>query len=95
VLAFHLYCVYFGATLKCLINDRTPVVNPSQRFALGQGAVNVVGTVAAMDAEHDPLANWQIIGGTGASIFAIDQRSGQITIANPSRRTTVDTPPPM
>jgi hypothetical protein len=63
-------------------NDNRPVVTPSQRFTLRDRRVNTVGTVQATDADHDPLGNWQITGGSGARRFAINRSTGEITIAN-------------
>ena len=65
------------------LNDKAPVILPNQRFTVGRGSVNV-GTVAATDAEGDTLRNWQITGGTGASLFAINRTTGQITVPNPA-----------
>ncbi|MBC3541670.1 endo-1,4-beta-xylanase [Rufibacter sediminis] len=71
-------------------NDNAPVVKANQKFVLTEaGAMNLVGTATASDADDQnspsftTLQNWQITGGTGASIFAMDASTGKITIANP------------
>jgi hypothetical protein len=64
-------------------DDGRPVVTPAQRFVLGEGRANVVGTVRATDADSDPLGNWHVTGGSGVGRFAIDRGTGQIRIANP------------
>lgn len=60
-----------------------PVVPPGQRFRLGDGPANLVGTVRAADADGDPLGNWQVVGGTGAGRFRLDPRTGQLRIGRP------------
>lgn len=64
------------------LNDNRPVVTKGQRFTLGAGPSNVVGTVQATDADNDPLSNWQIAGGSGVGKFAVNRNSGEITIAD-------------
>lgn len=67
------------------LNDSRPVIDPDQKFTLGAGPVNVVGTVTASDADAaDELRSWQIKGGSGADIFDIRSRTGEIRIANAS-----------
>jgi hypothetical protein len=65
---------------------------------LGEGPVNVVGTVRATDADNEALGNWQITGGRGAGAFAIDRDAfaidrgtGEITIANARSLDLVET----
>ncbi|HWR13373.1 MAG TPA: hypothetical protein VN577_00990 [Terriglobales bacterium] len=73
--------------------DARPVVTADQSFVLGNGPMNVVGTVAATDADAgDTLKNWQVKGGSGAYTFVIDSDSGQITIANASAIDFFSTP---
>jgi hypothetical protein len=67
------------------LDDSRPVIRPGQRFRLGDGSRNVVGTVRADDADGDPLGNWQLTGGTGVGLFAIDRDTGRLTIADPRR----------
>jgi len=62
--------------------DNRPVVTPGQRFRLGEGRPNTVGTARATDADGDPLGNWQITGGTGVGRFTIDAGTGEIRIGN-------------
>jgi hypothetical protein len=78
--------------------DNRPVVTSGQRFTLGEGPVNVVGTVRATDADNDTLGNWQITGGRRAGAFAIDRDAfaidrgtGEITIANARSLDLVET----
>ena len=69
-------------------NDNTPVVTPGMSFALDAGNCSGVGNATATDADdtNDPgfttFQNWQIVGGTGTGIFAINASTGRITIAN-------------
>jgi hypothetical protein len=71
-------------------NNR-PVVTPAQRFTLGDGPVNVVGTVQATGADNDALANWQITGGRRVGAFVIDRGTGELTIANARSLDLADT----
>jgi hypothetical protein len=68
-------------------DSHRPVVAPAQRFVLGHGPANVVGTAQATDAGAPGAtpANWQITGGTGAGRFTINQDTGRITIPHPQR----------
>ncbi|HEX7845422.1 MAG TPA: T9SS type A sorting domain-containing protein, partial [Chitinophagaceae bacterium] len=69
-------------------NDNTPVVNSDQSFALDGGTCSELGRVTATDADdtNQPafttFQDWQIAGGTGEGIFAINPSTGMITIAN-------------
>jgi GH35 family endo-1,4-beta-xylanase len=72
--------------LREYAGNNAPVIQPAQRFAIDAGVCNVIGTIAATDAdENATLQNWQITGGTGAGIFALDATTGELSIANPSR----------
>ncbi len=73
-------------------NDGRPVVAP-QTFSLGAGSVNQVGTVVGSDPDNDPLAGWQIKGGSGVGIFKIDASTGAITVPDPSKIDTTKTDP--
>jgi hypothetical protein len=67
-------------------NDSRPVIAPGQRFAVrfADGRPReVLGTIKATDPDSDPLGNWQITGGTGAYIFAVDPATGQLTLRDP------------
>ena len=70
-------------------NDNTPVIATPLSFHIDGGVRNVVGKAAASDADdtNQPdfttLQNWQIIGGTGAAVFAIQPTSGAIRVAKP------------
>jgi endo-1,4-beta-xylanase len=71
-------------------NDNTPVIATPQNFQIDGGVRNVVGKAAANDADdtNQPgfttLQNWQLIGGTGAALFAIQPASGAIRVAKPT-----------
>lgn len=65
-------------------NDR-PVITPSQTFTVSQSAAAgaAVGTVAATDSNSGTVfQSWQIMGGTGASLFAINATTGALTVSN-------------
>jgi GH35 family endo-1,4-beta-xylanase len=78
-----------GHWLFNYVNAIAPVITPGQGFALGDGVANRVGTVEADDwASQIGRPNlrtftWQITGGTGAGIFAIESSTGEIRVANP------------
>lgn len=66
-------------------NDNAPVIVPGQGFTLAENSANgaSVGTATATDADTaGSLSSWTITGGTGASAFAIDAATGEITIAD-------------
>ncbi len=69
-------------------NDNTPVINSGISLALDGGTCSELGRVTATDADDTNqkdftvFQNWQITGGTGAGIFAINATTGMITIAN-------------
>lgn len=71
-------------------NDNTPAITPAQNLRIDGGVRNVVGKAAATDADdaNEPgfttLQNWQITGGNGASLFAIDPSSGAIRAKRPT-----------
>jgi hypothetical protein len=72
-------------------NDNAPVVTSGQSFSLDDGSCNeLAGNLSATDADdtNEPgfttFQNWQIAGGTGAGIFAINAATGKISIANSS-----------
>jgi hypothetical protein len=67
------------------LDDNRPAVRPGQRFTLREGQGPVIGTVLADDADGDPLGNWQITGGTGVGLFAIDRATGRLGIADARR----------
>ncbi|HQF39822.1 MAG TPA: endo-1,4-beta-xylanase, partial [Opitutaceae bacterium] len=71
--------------LKTFVGNFPPVVTASQIFPVQTSAVNgtVVGTVLATDANAGTtLQGWAITGGTGASYFAINATTGQVTVSN-------------
>jgi hypothetical protein len=66
------------------LNDSRPEIAAEQQFNLGEGSNNVIGKVAATDADTaDVLGSWQVKGGDGARIFGIDSASGEVKIAQP------------
>lgn len=70
-------------------NDNTPAIDVAQVLPVDGGHRNVIGTASATDADDSnqpgftTLRDWQIVGGNGAGIFAIDPASGAISIARP------------
>jgi hypothetical protein len=70
-------------------NDNAPVVTAAQSLPLDGGVCNVVGSILGSDADDTnrpgftTLQSWQIVGGDGASIFAIDPGTGAISVARP------------
>jgi GH35 family endo-1,4-beta-xylanase len=73
--------------LLAYVNAIPPVIAPGQAFTVGDG--EVVGTVEADDWASQigrpelRTFSWQITGGTGAEIFAIESSTGEIRVANP------------
>lgn len=69
-------------------NDNAPVVTPGIRFSLDGGSCSNLGNVMATDADdaNEPgfttFQSWQIAGGTGAGIFAVNPSTGMVTIAD-------------
>jgi hypothetical protein len=61
------------------LDDHRPVVRPGQHFGPHGG------TVHADDADGDPLGNWQIVGGTGTGLFALDRDTGRLSVRDPHR----------
>ena len=65
------------------LNDMTPVVTSPGPFNISENSApgTPVTTLTASDADTaDSLQNWTITGGSGASLFAIDAASGQVTV---------------
>lgn len=72
-----------------------PVIQSAQNFYLSEAAENGarVGTVQASDADgQSTLRDWQIVGGSGASVFAINATTGELTVANRSALNAAITP---
>jgi endo-1,4-beta-xylanase len=73
------------------IKGIAPVIRPGQTFTVADGAFDRVGTVQADDwASQINRPNlrtfsWQITGGSGAGIFAVDPASGNLSVADPRR----------
>jgi endo-1,4-beta-xylanase len=71
--------------LQNYVRDKVPVVVPGQTINVAENtaAGTQIGTVAATDEDEDAsLAEWQITGGSGASLFTIDALSGSVSIAS-------------
>jgi GH35 family endo-1,4-beta-xylanase/PKD repeat protein len=72
--------------LLSYVNAIAPVITPGQAFTVDDG--EVVGTVEAEDWASQigrpelRTFTWQITGGTGAGIFAIESSTGEIRVAN-------------
>lgn len=70
-------------------NDNAPVIGAAQKFDVDGGVRNMLGNMAASDADdaNQPgftqLQNWQVVGGTGASLFAINASTGTLIAARP------------
>jgi endo-1,4-beta-xylanase len=70
--------------LQRYVGDNIPVVDAGQVFTISEAAAEAtaVGTVRATDADADAaLAAWQIDGGDGAALFAIDAATGSLSLA--------------
>jgi endo-1,4-beta-xylanase len=71
------------------LNDNTPVVTSGQAFAIDGGSRNVLGAAEATDADdtNQPgftdFQGWTIVGGTGASFFAIGADNGVLRVSRP------------
>ncbi|MCA9049798.1 MAG: DUF2341 domain-containing protein, partial [Planctomycetaceae bacterium] len=68
-------------------NDSLPVITGGQSFTVAESATtgHVLGTVTATDGDAGTVfSNWQIVGGNGTGIFAINGSTGQLTIADPA-----------
>jgi hypothetical protein len=65
-------------------DDARPVVAPGQRFTVRGGRHGeALGTIRATGTGGDQLGNWQVTGGTGAYIFAVDAATGRLTLGHP------------
>jgi hypothetical protein len=64
-------------------------VTAGQKFDVDGGVRNLLGNVKATDADdtNQPkftkLQNWQIVGGTGASLFSINSSTGTLIATRP------------
>jgi hypothetical protein len=71
--------------LRTYLGPNTPpVIAASQTFYVSETATagTDIGTVQASDADGaSTLRNWQIVGGTGASVIAINSTTGQLTVS--------------
>jgi endo-1,4-beta-xylanase len=70
-------------------NDNAPLVTAGQSLPIDGGARYVLGNVVATDADdknqpgYTTLANWQITGGNGGSVFVIDAATGAVRVNRP------------
>ncbi|MCJ8165322.1 endo-1,4-beta-xylanase [Pontibacter sp. E15-1] len=66
-------------------NVHVPAITSGQSLRLDAAiACNALGKVTATDADASTvLQGWQLLGGTGVSIFTLDAATGQLTIAHP------------
>ncbi len=66
--------------------NNAPIVN-DQLFTVEENTANgtLIATVAASDPDTGDVLTYSIIGGTGATAFAIDANTGQITVADGSQ----------
>jgi hypothetical protein len=63
------------------LNDNRPVIESGQSFAIDGGQKSVLGTIAASDPDTaDTLQGWQVKGGSGAKLFALDPSTGAISL---------------
>jgi endo-1,4-beta-xylanase len=71
--------------LQAYVQNNPPVVTAGQVFSVSEGATggSALGTVLATDTDSGTaLSDWQISGGTGASLFAIDSATGSLRLAD-------------
>ncbi|MEO6003879.1 MAG: cadherin repeat domain-containing protein [Opitutus sp.] len=76
-----------------LAPNSRPVITAAQSFYVSEtsAAGAAVGTVQATDADGmSTLRSWQIVGGTGASTFAINGTTGQLTLVNAGLNATTN-----
>lgn len=61
-----------------------PVINAGQVFSVSETAANTsaFGNVLASDDAGTAFSKWTITGGTGASLFAINSNTGELTVAD-------------
>jgi hypothetical protein len=63
------------------LHDNRPVIAPDQTFPIDGGEKGIVAKVVASDADAgDTIGSWQIKGGDGWKVFAIDPSTGTIRI---------------
>ncbi len=73
--------------LKGYVRNHAPVIVPNQVLNVSEKASTgaVIGQVQATDADtNTTFQNWQVIGGTGASVFTVNGSTGQVTLATDS-----------
>jgi hypothetical protein len=70
-------------------NDNAPQIVGGQAFNIDDGARYKLGKLAANDADdtNEPdfttFSGWQVVGGTGAAVFAIEPNTGELQIKRP------------
>jgi hypothetical protein len=68
-------------------NDEPPVIAPGQTFSVSETTASgtLLGTVIATDGDAGAvLSDWVIVSGNAAGIFAIDNATGVLTVADDS-----------
>jgi len=84
--------------LLAYVNAVAPAIPPGQGFVLGDDVGEPVGTVAADDWASQigrpdlRTFSWEVTGGTGAGIFAIDASTGEIRVEEPPLLDRTDSP---
>jgi endo-1,4-beta-xylanase len=69
--------------LQAYVPDHAPIVNAGQTFSLSERAAggSSLGNVLASDADAaTTLSDWQVTGGTGSTLFAIDASTGALRL---------------
>lgn len=69
--------------LQAYVRNNAPVIPEGQVLTVSEAAAagEVFGFVNAVDEDGDTPASWQITGGTGEDIFAIDPSTGNLSVA--------------
>ncbi len=71
------------------LNDNAPVITASQSFSIAENSANAtsVGTVAATDADVTATTyqDWKITGGNTDNAFAINDSTGELSVADASQ----------
>jgi GH35 family endo-1,4-beta-xylanase len=80
--------------LKSYLTNTAPSIPAAQTFYLSETAGNgsTFGTVVGSDPNGATLRNWQIIGGTGAGVIAVNSTTGQLSVANSAALNASSTP---
>jgi endo-1,4-beta-xylanase len=71
--------------LQAYVQNHAPVVSAGQSFPVNEGTAGgtTLGNLLATDADAGTtLSEWQVNGGTGAALFAIDAATGSLQLAD-------------